>query len=251
MPKLFIFAHHAPAVGVVDALADLLFSPEEEFEGALGAMADTWSWQSLVGWVSPLVVVVLTFILPRLFQRELRRLQLVSETRVKRLEALEKAMSLVGNAKSELEVKVTTDELQNELRRILHEFAGPVVLSREALEEWENDVPMRRFFITPRFSAPTKEARYVRGMRKFSLLGLFMFLLYFIMEMLSRTLLNDYRWREGFVLCVIWGIFYLAWRLAIFRESKSALDALRAMPQNTAGETPVIAASGLLPEAIC
>jgi hypothetical protein len=89
-------------------------------------MADTWSWQSLVGWVSPLLVVVLTFILPRLFQRELRRLQLVSETRVKRLEALEKAMSLAGKAKSELGVKITTDELQNELRRILHEFAGPI-----------------------------------------------------------------------------------------------------------------------------
>jgi hypothetical protein len=143
------------------ALADLLFSPEEKFEGALGAMADTWSWQSLVGWVSPLLVVVLTFILPRLFQRELRRLQLVSETRVKRLEALEKAMSLAGKAKSELGVKITTDELQNELRRILHEFAGPIVLSREALEDWENDVPIRRFFITPRFSAPTKEARYI------------------------------------------------------------------------------------------
>jgi hypothetical protein len=57
-------------------------------------MADTWSWQSLVQWVSPLLVVVLTFSLPRLFQRELRRLQLESETRVKRLEALEKAMSL-------------------------------------------------------------------------------------------------------------------------------------------------------------
>jgi hypothetical protein len=153
------------------ALADLLFSPEEKFEGALGAMADTWSWQSLVGWVSPLLVVVLTFILPRLFQRELRRLQLVSETRVKRLEALEKAMSLAGKAKSELGVKITTDELQNELRRILHEFAGPIVLSREALEDWENDVPIRRFFITPRFSAPTKEARYIRGMQKIWFLG--------------------------------------------------------------------------------
>jgi hypothetical protein len=121
---------------LLTALADLLFSPEEEFEGALGAMADTWSWQSLVQWVSPLLAVVLTFSLPRLFQRELRRLQLESETRVKRLEALEKAISLVGKAKSELRIKVTTDELQNKLRRILHEFAGPIVLSREALEDW-------------------------------------------------------------------------------------------------------------------
>lgn len=197
-------------------------------------MADTWSWQSLVQWVSPLLVVVLTFSLPRLFQRELRRLQLESETRVKRLEALEKAMSLVGKAKSELGIEVTTEELQNELRRILHEFAGPIVLSREALEDWKNDVPMRRFFLTPSFSVPTNKARYVRGARYFSFVGLLMFLLYFIMEILSHTLLNDYRWRQGLFLCVIWGIFYLSWRLVIFRESKSALDALNAMPQNTA-----------------
>jgi hypothetical protein len=59
-------------------------------------------------------------------------------------------------------------------------------------------------------------------------------------------------WRQNLLLCAIWGFFYLSWRLVIFRESKSAFDALNAMPQNTAEvKTPVIAASGLLPEATC
>jgi hypothetical protein len=91
------------------------------------------NWQLLVSAAS-LAVAVLNAILPPLFWGELRRLQLESETRVKRLDALEKAMSLVGKAKSELGIKVTTHDLQNEMGRILHEFAGPVVLSREALE---------------------------------------------------------------------------------------------------------------------
>lgn len=234
-------------------LADLLSSPEEEFEGALGAMADIWSWQSLIGWASPLLVVVLTFILPRLFQRDLRRLQLVSETRVKRLEALEKAMSLVGKAKSELGIEVSTDELQNELKQILHEFAGPIVLSREVLQDWKNDVPIRRFFLTPSFSVPIDKARLVRGARRLSFFGILMFLLYSITGILSHTLLlNDYMLIQALTYCVFWGIFYFSWHLVIFRESKSALDALNAMPQNSAEvKTPDITASGLLREATC
>ena len=97
-------------------------------------MADAWSWQPLLTAAPALLAPVLTAFLPRLWQDELRRLQFESETRVKRLDALEKAMSAAGKAKSELGIEVEhTHELQIELRRIVHEFAGPVVLSREAL----------------------------------------------------------------------------------------------------------------------
>jgi hypothetical protein len=39
-------------------------------------------------------------------------------------------------AKSKLKIDVNVHEIQGELQRIIHAFADPVVLSREALEEW-------------------------------------------------------------------------------------------------------------------
>jgi hypothetical protein len=193
-------------------------------------MADTWSWQPLVtGTVTPLLVVVLAAILPRLWQGELRRLQLESETRVKRLEALEKAMSLVGKVKSELGIKVTTEELQDELGRILHEFAGPVVRSREALEDWANERLVGRLLKTPRFTIPTKA----------------------IMMMLAHTLLSG-REIEMVPYCILYGFLYLSTRVAILQESKSALKAVRAMLEDTAvAKTPVLVGAGFLPEATC
>jgi hypothetical protein len=214
-------------------------------------MADTWSWQPLVtGTVTPLLVVVLAAILPRLWQGERRRLQLESETRVKRLEALEKAMSLVGKVKSELGIEVTTEELQDELGRILHEFAGPVVRSREALEDWANERLVGRLLKTPRFTIPTKEARFVRNVRAFSLIMISLFVLYAIMMMLAHTLLSGYKEIEMVPYCIFYGFLYLSSRVAILQESKSALKAVGAMLKDTAEvKTPVLVGAGVLPEA--
>lgn len=216
---------------------------KKNFEGALGAMAITSIWLTLITAVTP---VVLTFVLPRLFQRELRRLQLESETRLKRLEALEKAMSVVGKAK-ELTMEITTDDLQNELGRILHEFAGPVVRSREALEDWANEAIAGRFLLTPCFSAPKKEARFVRGMRIQSFMAISMVLLYGTLTILMLYgVLNSYGWEQSSVYCAFWGFLYFLWRLYILRESKSALKVLRATPKNTTEvKTPVLVSAGL------
>jgi hypothetical protein len=197
-------------------------------------MADTSSWQPLVTAVTSLLVAVLGAFLPRLWQGELRRLQLESETRVKRLEALEKALSLVGKAKSDLGIEVSTQELQNELGRILHEFAGPVIQSREALEEWENESLVFRFLIAPRFSIPAKEARFVRIGRTFSRVWICLFLFYFVFMMLELELLGGHKVIGTVPFLMFYGVLYLSFRVAIFQDSKSALKAVRDMPKNTA-----------------
>ena len=100
-------------------------------------MANEWI-PSTGAIVAAVLTPFLTAFVPRLWQDDMRRLRSVSETRVKNLEALEKVLSLATKAKEELGIEVPTHELQNELKKIVHEFAGPVVLSREALEEWES-----------------------------------------------------------------------------------------------------------------
>jgi hypothetical protein len=53
---------------------------------------------------------------------------------------------------------------------------------------------------------------------------------------------------EALFYCTFYALFYFGSRLAILRESKSALKALRAMPNNTAEvKPPVFVAAGLLP----
>jgi hypothetical protein len=202
-------------------------------------MSDTWSWLALPTAIIP---VVLTFTLPRLFQRESRRLQLEAETLGKRLDALDKAITLVGKAKSELRIEVATDDLQNELERLLHEFASPVVRSREALEDWATETLIFRFFRTPRFSAPRIKARFVRGMRNSSFMEFFLLMFYAGLTILSLLFLNGLRWREGLIYSAFWAYLYLTSRFFILRDSKAALKALREMPKNSAEvNTPPLA----------
>jgi hypothetical protein len=216
-------------------------------------MADTSSWQLLVtAAVPPLLAGVLSAILPRLWQGELRRLQLESETRVKRLEALEKALSLVGKAKSELGIEVSTQEILNELGRILHELAGPVVLSREVLEDWANEPLVGRLLRAPRFSVPAKEAMSVRSIRPISHILFSLFLLYFLVTFFLVLQSGDYMGIRLMPYLLFYGFTYLILRVVILRDTKSALKAVRAMPKNTAEvKIPALVRAGLLPEATC
>src|SRR5262245_51319157 len=114
--------------------------------------------------VSAVLVQVLGAFLPRLWQDDLRRLQAESETRVKRFEALEKALSVASQAKADLGIEVSIHDLKGELERIMHEFADAAILSREALEEWANK---KSIFHTnrPKFSVPLVNVRMARRFR--------------------------------------------------------------------------------------
>ena len=112
---------------------------------------------------------LLNLFLPRLWQDNLRRLRSESETRVKRLEALEKALSVATTAKSKIGIEITTHDLQNELQQIVREFANPVVLSRDALEEWSRQSLLFRLSVSPNFTVPIDKAIVVRN-TKYSLL---------------------------------------------------------------------------------
>src|SRR5438045_8299470 len=94
-------------------------------------MAGDWITASATIAVA-IVTPFLTAFVPRMWQNEQRRLQAEAETRVKILEALEKGITVAAKAKSELEIDIDTHDLRNELEQIVHEFAGPVVLSRES-----------------------------------------------------------------------------------------------------------------------
>jgi hypothetical protein len=190
------------------------------------------SSQLPVAAVTSLLGVVLTRFLPRFWQGELRRSQLESETRVKRLEAIEKAITVVGKAKSELGIEVSTQELENELGRILHQFADPVVLSCEALEDWANEPLVGRLLRTPRFSMPVKEARYVRREHKFSVVTLFMLLLYTVMMGLESTL-DSHQAGKALPCIFLYGSLYCVTRVTILQDAKLALKAVRAMLKST------------------
>ena len=79
-----------------------------------------------------------------------QRLRSISETRVKRLEAVEKAVSVAVKAKAELGIDVSCDDIESELQQIIHEFAAESVLSREALEEWISSPVKKRRLIDPK-----------------------------------------------------------------------------------------------------
>jgi hypothetical protein len=169
---------------------------------------------------------------------------------MKRLEAFEKAMSLVGKAKSEFGIEVNTNELQNE---IMHEFAGPVVWSREALEDWANRPLLERLARTPGFLIPPKQARYVRIEHTFSIIIMFTFGAYFLTFVFAIAVNISVK---EMVLLVLYSIFYLfLWfmsRLSILSSSKIALQKVRAMPESRTAEVKTGSrAAGLLPEATC
>ena len=114
--------------------------------------------------VAAVATQFLAALLPRLWQEDQRRLQSEYETRIKRIDAFERALSLANKTKEEFG---TTYDLQNELQQIMHESAGPVVLSREALEEWESRPFHERLSNFPNFTFPPKEAKYLRSAQHF------------------------------------------------------------------------------------
>jgi hypothetical protein len=86
-------------------------------------MADAFDWKSLI---APALATLLPF-LPRLWPDNLRRLQSEAETRVKRLEALEKALSVATTAKTTLGTLLRPPEL-----RTAGAAQGPALPSMEA-----------------------------------------------------------------------------------------------------------------------
>ena len=135
------------------------------------AMADvvSGSWLYSLQVVIPLVTglvtgllgpLIVAFFLPR---NNLQRRQLVSDIRVKRLDAVEKALSLAAKAKAEFGIEVTIRDVQRELQNIVHEFSPRAVLSREVLEEWISKTYRQRQLFHPSFTVPVEEARTFRG----------------------------------------------------------------------------------------
>jgi hypothetical protein len=209
-------------------------------------MADAGNGQLLtfVTALSPVLTAIVGFFLPRFWQDNLRQLQSESETRVKRLEALEKALSVVETAKAKLAIEVTDNDLQNELKRILHEFAGPTVLSRESLEEWSRQSLSFRFNVSPDFTVPLGQAPIVRN-SKYALLGFMLGIVaYFAVYALDaynfRHLVHDFFEPLGItsdfwlVMVQIYYFVFVYFCLLIqrFVITRRALRIVRAMPES-------------------
>jgi hypothetical protein len=141
------------------------------------------SWGQLVVsgsvWV---VTAAMPYLLPRFWQDELQRQRSVSETRIKRLEALERALSMTETARNQHKIDVNIRDLQGELKRIVHEFADPAVLSLEALEEWEKG----KYIGDPgrHFTVPVNEANLYRRLRKSRVISFMLFYIIFTLTML-------------------------------------------------------------------
>jgi hypothetical protein len=132
----------------------------------------------VIALVTALVTPILAAFLPRLWQDDLQRLRSVSEARVKRLEALEKALSVNTTAKAD-GIDVTIHDLQRELEQIVHEFAGPAVLSREELEKWDKLPFLKRLSTRPHFTVPAKNAKYYKFIIIMSYISVAIFVVYF------------------------------------------------------------------------
>lgn len=224
-------------------------------------MADTGIWQPLLTTMTALATPFLTAFLPRFWQDDLRQLQLESETRVKRLDALEKALSTATKAKAELGIEVTTHDLQSELQRIVHEFAGPAVLSREALEHWGNRPLLERLAVFPRgFTVPIEWARAARVWQNLSRICIFCICAYYPALILVSTIntniifefanffprnLRNPALVFSFVPLYFLSL-YILFLFGTFRICKGALKKLRGMPESETAEVkagPVAAGS--------
>jgi|ERR1051325_1465234 hypothetical protein len=120
-------------------------------------------WKPLVGALATALVTLLTFLLPRLWPDNSRRVQSDAEARIKRLEALDKAFSVTKTAKTTLGIDIATNDLQNELQQIVREFASPAVLSRDALETWSRQSLLFRLTVSPNFTVPADKARIIQN----------------------------------------------------------------------------------------
>jgi hypothetical protein len=201
-----------------------------------------------------LVPFVATFASRYFWQDDLQRLRSISETRVKRLEAVEKAVSVAAKAKDELGIDVTSSDITSELQQIIHEFAAPAVLSREALEEWISNPFKKRRLIDPKFTVPVEEATIYRRVQiNHKVLGV-CFLLYWLLiviftqfysaelKSIIEYLAAKFSTPQGVVAAVILLVLptyfailsFLAPRLRD-RKAKQALEKLRAMPESGGG----------------
>jgi hypothetical protein len=220
-------------------------------------MANEWI-PSTGAIVAAVLTPFLTAFVPRLWQDDMRRLRSVSETRVKNLEALEKVLSLATKAKEELGIEVPTHELQNELKKIVHEFAGPVVLSREALEEWESRPSKERLRNFPHFTFPPGDARrseIIRNVRSVALVCYMLYypMLFLIMYYVGLNFIELISYKTGWNVDLTAFILYFGlpvYFMSLFSLGvvgrvitlRTALRKIRAMPNSGAeGQTgPVI-----------
>ena len=208
-------------------------------------MPDAFDWKSFIGLVTAVVTTLLPLLLPRLLHDNLRRLQSESETRIKRLEALEKAFSVATTAKSTLGIEIPTHDLKNELQQIVHEFASPVVLSREALEEWAARSLIFRLTDPPNFTVPVEKAKMIRN-SKYSLyfcnILLVSFSIMYVWNILSpeklSVILEPLGIRSYLLMpMVLYAIsLYCVVIFQRFRITRQALRIVRAMPESKTAE---------------
>jgi hypothetical protein len=212
-------------------------------------MADATSWQSVaIAAVTGLLTPILAAFLPRLWVGDLRRQQLIAETRVKRLEAVDKAISVAAAAKTQLRIDVSTDDLLSELRRLVHEFASEAVLSKEALEEWAKKPLRTRLQVTPRFTYPPDFAKDVRYQSQLWIASVLCFFMYLPVIFVIRQFSNSFETVSLFIdhnydLIVYVGYLYiimllLAARVQIYRKSASALKAIEGVERNVPDKLP-------------
>jgi hypothetical protein len=220
-------------------------------------------WLHWLQVMMPLVALLVTgllvpFVAPfasrRFWQDDLQRLRSISETRVKRLEAVEKAVSVAAKAKAELGIHVTSCDIEGELQQIMHEFAAPSVLSREALEEWISNPFKTRRLIDPNFTVPVEEATIYRRMRITHKVGWVWCLLYsfgiiiFVyfyhgeLKLIVEYLAAKSSTPQVIVATVILLILPIYFMILMFlaprlrdRKARQALEKLRAIPESGGG----------------
>lgn len=152
-----------------------------------------WLQVVVIPLVTGLVPLIVAFFLPR-WQSNLQRLQSVSDSRVKRLDAIEKALSVAAKAKGELGIDVSIHDVHSELQKIVHEFSPQEVLSREALAEWIS-TPSRQGRLHTPFTVPVEDARTFRGITNMTIASVVCGFIYFFGIIIfvyrySRELLN-------------------------------------------------------------
>jgi hypothetical protein len=199
-----------------------------------------------------LVPLVAPFASRRFWQDDLQRLRSISETRVKRLEAVEKAVSVAVKAKAELGIDVTSCDIKSELQQIIHEFAAPSVLSLEALEEWISNPSKTRRLIDPKFDVPVEEARSYRCMRSIHKVGEVCFFVYWLgviifvefypgkLKSIVEYLAAKFSTPQVVVAAVILFVLPLYFLILHFlgprvreRKARQALEKLRAMVESS------------------
>lgn len=139
--------------------------------GTTEALAASTSVDLLKAVLSASAIILaplLAAFLPLIWKSELKSKQQETEVSLKRLELIEKAVTIAAQTKKSLELEVDTNGLRTAFEQVIYEFNEPIIQSRKNLEHWAT---RGWWTMTPAFFAPFQYKRIDFSLKRRSIIS--------------------------------------------------------------------------------